>query len=125
MTETELDELIDTWIEHNESETAHTSSPTWWAAERVSNWRYDGDHESLWSFILAAYQREISESTIAILAAGALEDLLADKGSEYIGKIEILARRDPRFNHLLGGVWKNSMSDDVWQRVEAARLKVW
>ena len=30
-----------------------------------------------------------------------------------------------RFNYLLGGVWRNAMTEEVWQRVQAARLHVW
>lgn len=125
MTETELDELVNAWIEHSDSGAVDSDSPTWWAAERVMNWLHEDGHESLWSFILATYQRDISEQVIGNLAAGPLEDLLTERGEEYIGKIELLARRDPRFNHLLGGVWKNAISEDVWMRVEKARLKVW
>jgi hypothetical protein len=42
-----------------------------------------------------------------------------------IDRVEELARKNPRFNYLLGGVWKNMMTDDIWFRVEKARLKVW
>ena len=63
--------------------------------------------------------------TFAILAAGALEDLLADHGPDYIDRVEDTARKDPKFNRLLGGVWKNSITDDVWHRVQAIRNEVW
>lgn len=36
-----------------------------------------------------------------------------------------LAKEDERFNYLLGGVWQNTMSDEVWKRVQAARREVW
>jgi len=59
------------------------------------------------------------------LAAGPLEDLLGAHGPGIIERVEAEARRSPAFNLLLGGVWKNAMSNDVWARVEKARLKVW
>ena len=59
------------------------------------------------------------------IAAGPLEDLLAAHGSTLIERIEIEARRNPAFNLLLGGVWQNTMSSEVWSRIQAARLKVW
>ena len=39
--------------------------------------------------------------------------------------IEELARKDPKFNYLLGGVWRNAMTDEVWQRLQAIRNHVW
>lgn len=59
------------------------------------------------------------------LAAGPLEDLIAYHGSALIDRIELEARRNPNFNLLLGGVWQNDATPEVWKRVEAARLKVW
>lgn len=59
------------------------------------------------------------------LAAGPLEDLLAAHGPVLIEKIETEARRNPAFNLLLGGVWQNTMSPQVWSRIQTARLKVW
>jgi len=59
------------------------------------------------------------------LAAGPLEDLLAYHGSEMIDELELLARRNPDFSYLLGGVWQNLMSDDVWKRVQAAASRRW
>ena len=62
---------------------------------------------------------------IAVLAAGPLEDLLAKRGEDFIDRVEELARKDPKFNDLLGGVWRNTMTDEVWQRVQAIRNHVW
>ena len=60
-----------------------------------------------------------------MIAAGPLEDLIAGYGAIYINRVEELARKNPRFNYLLGGVWKNSSSEDIWERVEKARLTIW
>jgi hypothetical protein len=43
----------------------------------------------------------------------------------FIERVEELARQDPNFNSLLGGVWQNTMTDEVWKRVQAARKEVW
>jgi hypothetical protein len=92
-----------------------------WATDLVLDWEMEGDSDSLWEFILVAYKRELPDDLLAILAAGPLEDLLAKFGPAYIDRVEDLARTDPKFNRLLGGVWRNSMTEDVWQRVQAAR----
>jgi hypothetical protein len=89
------------------------------------DWHLNGEDELLWQFILNTYVRNLSGNVIAILAAGPLEDLLATVGPKYIDRVEQLARRDPKFNWLLGGVWKNNMTDEVWERVQAIRLNVW
>jgi hypothetical protein len=33
--------------------------------------------------------------------------------------IEQEAKADPSFARLLGGVWQNAMTDDVWNRLQA------
>ena len=67
----------------------------------------------------------MSDKSLAVLAAGALEDLLVDFGESYIERVEELARKNLRFNHLLGGVWKNAMTDELWLCVQKARLSGW
>lgn len=42
---------------------------------------------------------------LSCIAAGPLEDLIADHGPQVIGQIEELARRQPRFRYDLTGVW--------------------
>ena len=69
---------------------------------------------------------EILQSTdkdrdIQDLAAGPLEDLLVRHGSLIIDRVEELATSEEKFKHLLGGVWQNTMSDDLWSKVLAAR----
>lgn len=125
-TETGWDSLIVAWIAASESEKRNSSDDAnWWAVQAVMDFGLDDDHEAVWAFITRTFERKMSDKAFAILAAGALEDLLADFGELYIDRIEELAQKNPRFNSLLGGVWKSSMTDDVWNRVEKARLKVW
>lgn len=60
-----------------------------------------------------------------VLAAGPLETLLSVHGPTVINRIESLAKADASFNLLLGGVWKQGMADDIWDRVQACRNEVW
>lgn len=78
-----------------------------------------------WDAILEILRRELTEDQTSLLAAGALEDLLAVHGEQFIERTEREAERNPRFNHLLGGVWQNRMSEEIWQRVQKARRNVW
>ena len=56
----------------------------------------------------------------ANLGAGPLETLLAQHGKEFIGEIEERASKDDRTAWILGCVWQNSMSNELWNRVQKA-----
>jgi hypothetical protein len=81
--------------------------------------------EIAWPAILQILQRELTEDQIAVLAAGPLEDLMAVHGAQFIERVESEAARNPRLNHLLGGVWQSKMEPEIWQRVQKARKEVW
>ena len=81
-----------------------------------------------WSVILAILERidaEPSSRLFQVLAAGPLEDLLSHHGSALVDRVEAEAQRNPRFNLLLGGVWQNTMTEQVWSRVQACRSEAW
>lgn len=76
--------------------------------------------EQCWDGILAVISRQPSERVLGMLAAGPLEDLIHYSGDEYIERIEIEARRNPRFKECLNGVWKSG-KQRTWDRVLIAR----
>jgi hypothetical protein len=122
----DLDEIVDAWVAaHNAEDRSAEYKSNWWAVEQVMDWALERQGEQLWRFITVAYKRDLSDRAVGVLAAGPLEDLLAKQGPEFIDRVEELARKDPQFNYLLGGVWRNTMTDDIWQRVQTARHKVW
>ena len=126
MTPNESVQLAERWVlEQEASIREDRRSDLSESIETVLNFNLDGDSEPLWQFILASYRLEMSAKVFAILAAGPLEDLLADFGPSYIDRVEKLARQDPKFNELLGGVWKNTIEDEVWERVTRIRNSVW
>ena len=126
MDETNLDQIVNAWIAAEEAECGSPEhEANWWAFEELTKWFRERQGEFVWRFITAAYKRNLSDKVFGALAAGPLEDLLAEQGPEFIDGVEELARTDPRFNSLLGGVWRSSMTEEVWQRVQAARLNVW
>jgi hypothetical protein len=117
-----LENLVDSWIAEWESEDGTSGSES---KSAVSELHLDGEHKTLWEFVCAAYKKDMSPRVFSILAAGPLEDLLANFGVVYIDRVEALARQDPKFNELLGGVWKNSIEDEVWDRVIHVRNRLW
>lgn len=126
MNELELNRVVEAWIAGHETESGTPEHErNWWAVSQVMDWALDGQADQLWLFILATYDRNISDRVISVLAAGPLEDLLVKHGPLFIERVEQLARQDEKFNSLLGGVWQNTMSEEVWTRVQAARKEVW
>ncbi|WP_156348572.1 DUF6869 domain-containing protein [Sphingomonas sp. Leaf23] len=57
---------------------------------------------------------------LANTAAGPLESLLAEHATHFIKSLEVEARQDRRIFWTVGCVWRNSMSEDVWTRVQRA-----
>lgn len=93
--------------------------PLFWATERFMPGR-SVTADDCWLAILAILSRNPPEPVIGVLAAGALEDLIDDYGPQFIDRIELEARRNPAFRHLLGGVWESS-TPAIWARIETAR----
>jgi hypothetical protein len=86
------------------------------------------DPEAAWDVIvevLGLIDPQPQNPLFQSLAAGPLEDLLCHHGPRFVGRVEELARRNPNFNLLLGGVWNGGMSPDVWGRLEECRLRTW
>jgi hypothetical protein len=77
------------------------------------------DPEDLWRLILEIHRRDHSNKTQEVLSAGNLENLLDKYGDAFIERVEAEARADPLFASLLGGVWKSSMGEAIWNRVQA------
>lgn len=67
--------------------------------------------------LFADYDTE-AKRVLAKVAAGPLENLLAEHGTDFIERIEAEAKRNRRMFWTLGCVWQNSMSEAVWARVQ-------
>lgn len=81
----------------------------------------ENDPELCWRLIEAVVARDSDEQVLAALAAGPMEDLLARHGPAFIERIETKAAQNPLFRHLLAGVWRNAIPQEIWDRVVAAR----
>ncbi|WP_315741832.1 MULTISPECIES: DUF6869 domain-containing protein [unclassified Bradyrhizobium] len=76
--------------------------------------------EAAWPIIQQLWALDHTNSMLAIIAAGPVEDLLCRHGPEFIERIEQLARQDPIVKKMLGAVWgRNRMPEDVWRRLKA------
>jgi hypothetical protein len=91
-----------------------------WVVEKVWDLCDDAPNEAF-EFILAVLDQDASSPTMAILSAGPLEALLRRHGPRIINRVERRARRDANFTRLLGHVWKDALSNQVWTRVQSVR----
>jgi hypothetical protein len=71
-----------------------------------------------WQLILTIWSLDQSIPTKQSLSAGLIEELLCYHGESMIQHIERQAKADRSFATLLGGVWQNTMTDDVWNRLQ-------
>jgi len=98
--------------------TKRDTSATEWASEKMIDLALENPEE-LWDPILEILKRDPPTEVIEVLAAGPLEDYIAKLGERVIDRVEVQAAADAKFRNLLGGVWRNSMSDAFWARVQA------
>ena len=120
ISEKELKELAWAWIANAKANKPNIGEiPSGWAPDLINELMYDGHPEEVWRCILAIHGLDQSTQVQQILSAGLIEDMLAQYGDRVIARIERQARLDPSFARLLGGVWKNQMSDENWTRLQA------
>jgi hypothetical protein len=86
---------------------------------------YTKEPEIAWEAILEVLNSEMSDKRRAALAAGPMEELLVLHGPAFIDRVEEEAKRNPRLNYLLGGVWRQEMPEEIWSRVEKVRKETW
>lgn len=118
MTEYVAGELVEAWIAlcrldpKSEARDAH-----FWAFEALDDMVRD-DPERALAVVVAIQDRDGSMAVLANVAAGPLEDLLVYHGERMVDRIVALGRSNQRFRTMLQMVWKNAMSDAVWDRIQ-------
>ena len=95
--------LVDDWIDYCAAG-SKASDPLFAAWERVDE-LVRRDPESGWSLVLELIAAAADDRILANVAAGPLEDLLSRDPDRFIERIELEARRDPKFRRCLTGVW--------------------
>jgi hypothetical protein len=124
MTDEEIESWAKAYIDAQQGDAIDADHPLWWA---VDNFWEGGDRvtstEDRWNAILKILSLNPPQSVISMLAAGPLEDLIADHGAEFIDRVELEARRSPTFGYLLGGVWPRGGSKEIFSRLEKSAWK--
>jgi hypothetical protein len=118
MTETELTDFAENWIAFMKApENSEEYKALFWVLDREYDLMNEEPNE-IWRLILKVLSLNNSNKILETLSAGLLEDLLAKHGAAMIDRVEKEAKSNPLFAKLLGGVWQNSMTDEVWARVQ-------
>ena len=119
MTENDIWRVAIDWIRfHTAKRNSQEQFDTVWADNIAVDLVLDGPHEELWSLIQVIHSLDQSPRVQRRLSAGLIEDLLASSGESFIERFEQKATNDPSLASLLGGVWRSSMSEDVWTRLQ-------
>ena len=120
VTEDDIDSLADAWLA---CWRLPMSSPERARLQWITTLEYDlleEAPEKLWKLILAIHTKDQSPPVQEVLSAGPLEDLLGRYGPAFIARVEEQARVSASFRKLLGGVWKATITEEIWVRVQAA-----
>ncbi len=128
----DMDELVSGWISYQQIATEpdvtsgddRLQNEFFWAYQCAEDLYLDHPHLGL-DFIVEVLAKNPPAEVLGVLAAGPLEELLAWHGPAVIDRAESEAHRDPKFRRLLGGVWQNAMTDDIWERVQRLAPEKW
>lgn len=71
--------------------------------------------------VLGRIEDPFSNRLVAVLAAGPLEDLLAENWGVVVEQMEVLAKRSPEFRFLLNGVWDSTIHPEVLSKLAKYR----
>lgn len=110
--------LVAAWIAlHHAEAKSPEYNDNFWAFTALSD-LCETDPDFCWELIEEIRRSDGSDIILANIAAGPLEDLLAQHGVRFIDRIEKQARDDKQYRKLLGAIWQNNIPDDVWKRVK-------
>ena len=118
--------LATTWIAYSDllwsqGPADRSSAAAWAAVDAIVS----ENPQRACTIILTILATDRSDATFAHLAAGPLENLLAEHGPVVIDWVEDTAVQNSSFRHLLGGVWPRRISPDVWARLERIVVERW
>jgi len=87
------------------------------ASEAIVGMTFLSPPAEQWEMVLECVRQAASDEDLGHVAAGPLEGLLGRFGKDVIPLVEKEASIDPKFARTLTGVWKHTMTDEVWARV--------
>lgn len=113
------EDVVKGWIDlHLAPQNSPEYEESFWSFSLLNNLVSDFPHDAF-EVVLAIIDANHSDPVIGSLSAGPVEDLLVEHGADIIEFVEIEAKRSPIFACMLGGVWRSSMDESVWCRLNA------
>ena len=92
--------------------------------QKVVLMNFTASPDQQWKFLVAAVNSARTDDHLMAIAAGPLEHLLTKHGDEYISLVELESKNSKAFANAVAGVWRYSMNNDVWSRVQAIQATV-
>ena len=120
----ELDALIRTWIEAHPGFTATPAKESEWASHKLDDLVNNEPYTAL-GVIRGIAEQNKSQEVAAILAAGPFENLLASHGSLIVDSVVKACKESESLRYLLGGIWRSSISDSVWEKLQNIPHEKW
>ena len=131
MTSSDWDAFAKAWLaelrmDSSPPESDDESDEDDWASvgEAVTFMNFTAGPDQQWQFICSAVAQADSDDELGHIAAGPVEHLLGWHGEGFIARVEAQAAGDGKFARMLTGVWKHTMTDEVWARVQAVQARV-
>lgn len=124
MSEYNNKKIVEEWIIYYESEKKSKKNKYYPSVLKLHDLV---QHQPLgaWHIILEILEQNPKQPLLTELAEGPMQDLVSFHAKDLIELILREARKNDKFNYLLGGVWNRDIPDDVWQRIEMVRSNVW
>jgi hypothetical protein len=120
-----LPQLAAAWVEiSSRSDLARERDRDWGEMFDFQSDLVGNDPLGALDLVKAILEIEDNPNVLGLLAAGMLEDLIPEEDGPVIDAVVAEAERNPKFRHLLGGVWFYGMSPEVAERIETARGEV-
>jgi hypothetical protein len=120
-----LPELAAAWIEiTSRSDLERERDDDWGAMFDLQQELVGNDPLGALELVKGILEIEDNPNVLGLLATGMLEDLIPEDDGPVVDAVVAEAERNPRFRHLLGGVWFYGMSPEVTERLEKAKGEV-
>jgi hypothetical protein len=111
-------EIAKSWILMHKAESgSHDYEENFWAFDKLYK-LCDEAPDQGFEIIEEIVRIDSSDRILSNIAAGPMEELLVKHGSQFIDRVERLAASNDKFRKMLGAMWKNEISDDIWARVK-------
>jgi hypothetical protein len=114
----ELNVIAKSWISLHHSKTnSKEYDENFWSFEKMSDYCRKNP-EYAWKIIIEIYENNPGEKIISNVAAGPLEDLLVNNGNFVLKWVNQYCLNNADFVNVLKMVWRNEISEDIWNELD-------